>query len=152
LHNEGDEPAFTQPRMYAVIRAHPTVRALYAQQLERERVVAPGAAEEMLKAVWTRLDQAKKQAEQGQAPAPVMETGAANGHYERFTPLPPVTAAQMTQWTEELLKRPEGFTPNAKLERLLQRYRSAVGAGARATNGSESAEAQPRQAPAAAGV
>src|SRR5581483_1717989 len=85
-HNEGDEPAFTQPRMYAVIRAHPTVRALYAQQLERERVVAPGAAEEMLKAVWTRLDQAKKQAEQGQAPAPVMETGAANGHYERFTP------------------------------------------------------------------
>ncbi len=32
-HNEGDEPAFTQPKMYELIRAHPTVRQLYAQQL-----------------------------------------------------------------------------------------------------------------------
>ncbi|MBZ5703712.1 MAG: hypothetical protein LAN84_17915 [Acidobacteriia bacterium] len=32
-HNEGDEPAFTQPKMYEVIRAHPPVRTLYAQQL-----------------------------------------------------------------------------------------------------------------------
>ena len=36
-HNEGDEPAFTQPRMYEVIRAHPTVRALYAQKARRQR-------------------------------------------------------------------------------------------------------------------
>ena len=34
-HNEGDEPAFTQPRMYEQIAAHPTVRELWAQQLEQ---------------------------------------------------------------------------------------------------------------------
>lgn len=32
-HNEGDEPAFTQPKMYERIRAHKTVRAIYAEQL-----------------------------------------------------------------------------------------------------------------------
>ena len=32
-HNEADEPAFTQPRMYELIDAHPSVRALYTQQL-----------------------------------------------------------------------------------------------------------------------
>ena len=34
-HNEGDEPAFTQPKMYEVIRAHPPVRTRYARQLVR---------------------------------------------------------------------------------------------------------------------
>jgi len=32
-HNEGDEPSFTQPKMYELIRAHPTVRQLYGEQL-----------------------------------------------------------------------------------------------------------------------
>src|SRR5439155_17089910 len=32
-HNEADEPAFTQPRMYELIDAHPSVRELYTQQL-----------------------------------------------------------------------------------------------------------------------
>jgi len=32
-HNEGDEPAFTQPVMYEKIRRHPTVRAIWAQKL-----------------------------------------------------------------------------------------------------------------------
>src|SRR5262245_16346333 len=38
-HNEGDEPAFTQPKMYAFIAEHPTVRKLWAQQLEREGII-----------------------------------------------------------------------------------------------------------------
>jgi 2-oxoglutarate dehydrogenase E1 component len=32
-HNEGDEPSFTQPKMYELIRSKQSVRALYAQQL-----------------------------------------------------------------------------------------------------------------------
>jgi 2-oxoglutarate dehydrogenase E1 component len=45
-HNEGDEPSFTQPLMYAKIRNHPAVSALYAARLESEGVIDAGFAGE----------------------------------------------------------------------------------------------------------
>ncbi|GLR47494.1 2-oxoglutarate dehydrogenase E1 component [Sphingomonas astaxanthinifaciens] len=38
-HNEGDEPSFTQPLMYAAIRQHPPVSKLYGDRLVAEGVV-----------------------------------------------------------------------------------------------------------------
>ncbi|RMF75943.1 MAG: 2-oxoglutarate dehydrogenase E1 component, partial [Alphaproteobacteria bacterium] len=38
-HNEADEPAFTQPLMYAAIKKHPTVVEIYGQRLIEEGVV-----------------------------------------------------------------------------------------------------------------
>ena len=127
-HNEGDEPAFTQPRMYEVIRSHPTVRALYEQKLEQEGVVSHKTSEEMLKAVHTQLEKAKRDAESWHMDIASGEAAAPNGRYHESPRLPPVDAARLAQWTEELLSRPEGFTPNPKLERVLQRYRNALGA------------------------
>jgi 2-oxoglutarate dehydrogenase E1 component len=41
-HNEGDEPSFTQPLMYAKIRKHPPVSALYGARLEEQDVIGEG--------------------------------------------------------------------------------------------------------------
>jgi 2-oxoglutarate dehydrogenase E1 component len=38
-HNEGDEPAYTQPLMYDVIKSHPTPREIYGKQLIREGIL-----------------------------------------------------------------------------------------------------------------
>ncbi len=38
-HNEGDEPSFTQPLMYAAIKKHPKVSKLYEQRLVSEGVI-----------------------------------------------------------------------------------------------------------------
>jgi len=38
-HNEGDEPSFTQPLMYAAIKQHPKVSAIYGKRLIDEGVV-----------------------------------------------------------------------------------------------------------------
>jgi 2-oxoglutarate dehydrogenase E1 component len=38
-HNEGDDPTFTQPLMYAKIKDHPSTRELYTQRLVGEGVV-----------------------------------------------------------------------------------------------------------------
>jgi 2-oxoglutarate dehydrogenase E1 component len=37
-HNEGDEPAYTQPLMYDIIKKHPTLREIYAKQLVQSGV------------------------------------------------------------------------------------------------------------------
>ncbi len=46
-HNEGDEPSFTQPLMYAAIKQHPKVSTLYDERLQREGVTNPGDADAM---------------------------------------------------------------------------------------------------------
>ncbi len=46
-HNEGDEPSFTQPLMYARIKAHPRVSELYAERLKAENVIDAGTAPAM---------------------------------------------------------------------------------------------------------
>ncbi|RUM96226.1 2-oxoglutarate dehydrogenase E1 component [Pseudaminobacter arsenicus] len=50
-HNEGDEPAFTQPIMYRNIRAHKTTAQIYADKLLAEGLVSQGDLDRM-KADW----------------------------------------------------------------------------------------------------
>jgi len=55
-HNEGDEPAFTQPLMYKAIRAHPSTLEVYAKKLVAEGVLADGEVDKMRKDWRARLD------------------------------------------------------------------------------------------------
>ena len=61
-HNEGDEPAITQPQMYSVIRKHPTTLTLYAQKVIQEGVISE---EEYL----SRAEQYRDDLEAGKAVA-----------------------------------------------------------------------------------
>ncbi len=60
-HNEADEPAATQPMMYAKIRKHPTVRQIYAEQLASQGVIGPEDAASMLEEYRAGLDAGKSQ-------------------------------------------------------------------------------------------
>ncbi len=44
-HNEGDEPSFTQPLMYANIKTHPGVAEVYAARLVAQNVIEPAWVE-----------------------------------------------------------------------------------------------------------
>ena len=46
-HNEGDEPSYTQPLMYARVKAHPGTRDIYARQLIHEGVITEEELAEM---------------------------------------------------------------------------------------------------------
>ncbi|MCX8999235.1 2-oxoglutarate dehydrogenase E1 component [Rhizobiaceae bacterium BDR2-2] len=50
-HNEGDEPSFTQPKMYKVIRTHKTVAQIYAARLIAEGLLTQDEFDQM-KAEW----------------------------------------------------------------------------------------------------
>ena len=55
-HNEGDEPAFTQPLMYRKIRSHPSILEIYSKKLIAEGTVTEAEFEEMKNAWRSKLD------------------------------------------------------------------------------------------------
>ena len=67
-HNEADEPAATQPVMYKIIRARPTTRDLYQQQLVKQGVLAEGAAQKQFEAYRARLEAGKAMTDIDPAP------------------------------------------------------------------------------------
>jgi 2-oxoglutarate dehydrogenase E1 component len=120
-HNEGDEPTFTQPVLYAKIGLHPTARELWARTLEARGVIPPGQAQDM---VQTRMDVLQHKLD------------ALDPHKNLIESTPeiaaPGTAAQtrtavsltrLAGLNDALLAVPEGFTVNRKLERGRERRR-----------------------------
>lgn len=64
-HNEGDEPKFTQPKLYKAIAKHPNPREIYQQQLIEEGVITQEDADELKERLNVtlneRFDASKKQ-------------------------------------------------------------------------------------------
>src|SRR5881296_3485725 len=130
-HNEGDEPAYTQPVMYERIRQTPTARQRYADQLVREGVVdaAQAAAEaEQVHQRLTEIQQSLKAhlREAGAGEEPQRISGAQTPLAEPDTA---VSAPLLTTLNEQLLLVPEGFTINPKLQKQLERRRPALTEG-----------------------
>jgi 2-oxoglutarate dehydrogenase E1 component len=63
-HNEGDEPGFTQPLMYRIIRSHPTTLEIYAKRLVGEGLLTEGEVDK-LRGDWRHRLEAEFEAGQG---------------------------------------------------------------------------------------
>jgi len=55
-HNEGDEPKFTQPKLYKAIASHPNLREIYLKRLIAEGVMTNEDADAMRKTLEAKLD------------------------------------------------------------------------------------------------
>ncbi|MEM8532822.1 MAG: 2-oxoglutarate dehydrogenase E1 component [Chloroflexota bacterium] len=123
-HNEGDEPAFTQPLMYQQIANHPTVRAQWAQQLEEQGIIQSEEADSMVQAVWEKLQRAWDEVQHGEEVEaeriPPKKKGA------EITVDTAVAADQLITINQALLDRPADFTPHSRLERQLKRRVAAL--------------------------
>src|SRR3989442_1220669 len=130
-HNEGDEPAYTQPLMYERIKQTPTARQCYADQLAREGVVdAPQAAAEA-EQVYQRLTDVQQSLkahlrEEGAGEEPQRISSAQSPAAEPDTA---VGAPLLTTLNEQLLTVPDGFTVIPKLMKQLERRRPALAEG-----------------------
>ncbi|MCB0636639.1 MAG: 2-oxoglutarate dehydrogenase E1 component, partial [Lewinella sp.] len=56
-HNEGDDPQFTQPEMYKIIKNHPDPREVYSKRLQERGDVDMNLAGEMEQAFWAHLQE-----------------------------------------------------------------------------------------------
>jgi len=127
-HNEGDEPTFTQPRLYAEITARKTARALWAATLEGDGTIQPGEGDTILNAALDRLGELRSAA-LGDGGHAAQET---NGHATGPLPTLPgepesaVAENDLRLFNDALHSFPDGFTLNGKLDRQLQRRRGAL--------------------------
>jgi 2-oxoglutarate dehydrogenase E1 component len=127
-HNEGDEPTYTQPRMYARIKDLPTVRARYAERLAAEGVVTAEQAEQEAQAAYQALVDVQQQVKARPEPAhraPAARRSGAGGAAVETA----VAEVTLRELNEQLLAWPEDFTVNPKLKRQLERRRTALGGG-----------------------
>jgi multifunctional 2-oxoglutarate metabolism enzyme len=132
-HNEADEPAYTQPEMYATIKKHPTLPALYARQLVEAEVVTQDEVDQLNDTIWQRLTEDHQQLKARLSSAAEVEQGTGEYELDR-TPSPDVATAvdaeRLRELNEALLRVPEGFTVHPKLVKpLIEQRRGALDEG-----------------------
>src|SRR5204862_6584488 len=83
-HNESDEPAYTQPEMYATIKAKKRVAELWADRLVADGVVSREGVDRQEQEVWDNLTLLHQRLKAKIAAAAEHERGeAGTGEYER---------------------------------------------------------------------
>ena len=129
-HNEGDEPSYTQPLMYARVKAHPGTRHLYAQQLIREEIITDEDLKAMTDSVVEKyegiLARAKQIAAEKPAKAklsPPIEDEDGSNILET-----PISEETLKTVSEKISLVPEGFQINPKMVGQLAR-RAKMGTG-----------------------
>ncbi len=126
-HNEGDEPAYTQPRMSAMIRNHPTVREIYAQRLVTAGVVTREVVEARYDEAYAHLVEVQQGFKATSPKATIsLSRPKAIAPSDIHTAVP---ADSLELLNSQLLQWPEGFTVHPKLARQLERRREAFAPG-----------------------
>ena len=126
-HNEGDDPKFTQPQLYALIDKHQNPREVYVHRLmEGGDSEVQDLTKEMEKKFWSdlqeRLDEVKQHPLPYHYQAPELEWNkmrrAAATDFD-YSPDTAVEASQVETVFRSLMKWPSGFQPLRKVEKLL---------------------------------
>jgi 2-oxoglutarate dehydrogenase E1 component len=131
-HNEGDDPSYTQPLMYALIEAKRSVRKLYTESLVRRGDISLDEAEHALDDFSGRLqaalDETRAEAESVSGTVPVLP--------EYVVPdlwIPPVEtgvdASVLSRLATEVRTVPDGFVIHPKLARQFEQRDKMVADG-----------------------
>ena len=118
-HNEGDEPAFTQPLMYKKIGAHPTVREIWAKTLTTRGDVTAEVAEDLVRKHMSALQQTMDSLKPEQdlvEPQPAQPPAGAATNAETAVPFD-----RLRELNASLVRLPDGFTVHRKLERVREK-------------------------------
>ncbi len=135
-HNEGDEPAFTQPLMYRAIRAHPTTLEIYAKKLIGEGLVTEGEVDK-LRGDWRHRLEAEYEAGQGYK---ANKADWLDGRWaglkaaqdlvdDERRGMTGVDVGKIRQIAARITTTPSGFSVHKTIQRFLDNRRQAVETG-----------------------
>ena len=121
-HNEGDEPAFTQPKMYEVIGNRRSVRKLYTELLVNRGDLTLPECEATLDEFRARLEDAFDETKTSERPAGTVRTDEPEpvpAHVDTGVP-----RERLDSIVTALTTFPSGFEPHPKLARILAARRT----------------------------
>ncbi|MBC7743287.1 MAG: 2-oxoglutarate dehydrogenase E1 component [Bdellovibrionaceae bacterium] len=130
-HNEGDEPAYTQPLMYEIIRKHPTLREIYSKQLIQTSVCDQAYADTLMT---DRMNSLQKIYEDTKAKPPKVKTFKFDGAWKGLKKATSADIEKPAKTSIDLaeLKKvgqlistvPAGFNIHPKLVKLVEMRRA----------------------------
>jgi 2-oxoglutarate dehydrogenase E1 component len=134
-HNEGDEPAFTQPLMYQKIKSHPSTLDIYGEKLAGEGVVTVGEIDK-LKADWRTELETEFESVQGYKPN---KADWLDGRWSGFKAADSdddprrgttgVDVARLRGIGEKITRVPADFNAHRTIRRFLDNRRKAIESG-----------------------
>ncbi len=126
-HNEGDEPGYTQPAMYQIIKTHPTPCEIYSKKLMQEKVVDTAFYDSFYK---EKMDNLQKILDGVRKNPPEFKPQAFGKMWKGFrrsqekdfsqTVDTKTTAANIKKVGEQITTLPENFNLHPKLVKLLE--------------------------------
>lgn len=127
-HNEGDDPKYTQPQLYALIDKHPNPREIYTQYLmENGEADAQQLAKEMEKKFWADLQERLDEVKQYPLPYKYQQPELVWKSLRKATeedfvasPATSISEEEVRSLFNGLMKWPSDFQPLKKVEKLLQ--------------------------------
>ncbi len=124
-HNEGDEPTYTQPKMYEKVKAHPTPRQVFGAKLVAEGLITAEQVEALDKEIAAGFQSAFAGSKSAAEPSTVQPVEAPSAAVPTAVP-----ADKLRAWNEALLRYPSDFTAHLRLAKQLERRREALGGDA----------------------
>ncbi|MBX3399218.1 MAG: 2-oxoglutarate dehydrogenase E1 component [Gemmataceae bacterium] len=130
-HNEGDEPSYTQPLEYKLIRAKESASAVYTKQLVANGTLSPEEADAIDADFRAKLDGSLSEV---RATAPRKKgmkgfSGVWSGLTRQFTHTSPETAISyetIDRIANQIAVVPDGFTIHPKLKDILEKRRADI--------------------------
>jgi 2-oxoglutarate dehydrogenase E1 component len=129
-HNEGDEPRFTQPLMYALIDKKPTVRQVYVNRLVETGRITVAEADAIVDARRALLEKALEETRLGDYLQPPQAMGGVWTPYvggleskvpEAATAVPRETLLALL---DQITTLPEGFQAHPKVQKIIEQRRT----------------------------
>lgn len=127
-HNEGDDPKFTQPTLYALIDEHPNPREVYVKYLlEHGEPEAQKLAKDMEKKFWDDLQDRLDEVKQNPLPYTYQQPDkwwkelrkAKDEDFDQ-SPVTAITKESFKAIFDSMMKWPANFTPLRKVEKIIQ--------------------------------
>jgi 2-oxoglutarate dehydrogenase E1 component len=127
-HNEGDDPKFTQPRLYALIDKHANPREVYTSYLlENGEADAKELAKEMEQKFWGDLQERLDEVKQHPLPYHYQQPELAWKSLRKATaadfdqsPITAISEEDFKKIFNALMHWPEDFTPLRKVNKIIQ--------------------------------